>query len=129
MPRLTRVPLPHRQALNELVVTLAHPPKAMTYPPGVYLRALRAYMRMSQRELARLSGFGQAQICRIERGRVDPGVDTLRRLFDALFCDMLVLPRPRKRPGDALGEMDAVRADWRNAEHSPWSPKNARIAP
>jgi hypothetical protein len=25
-------------------------------------------------------------------------------LFAAMFCDLLVLPLPRKRPGDALAE-------------------------
>lgn len=56
VPALTKVPLSHRVALNELVVQLSRPPKAMTYPPAAYLRALRAYMRMSQHHLGVRSG-------------------------------------------------------------------------
>ncbi|MDP3540864.1 MAG: helix-turn-helix transcriptional regulator [Elusimicrobiota bacterium] len=122
MPSLTKVPLVHRVALNELVVRLSRPPKAMTYPPAVYLRALRASMRMSQRQLARRTGLGQAQICRIERGRIDPGVEAWRRLFDALFCDLLVVPRPRRRPSEALGER-LTRGDPFRDLRSPWADK------
>lgn len=128
MPRLTRVRLVHRVALNELVVKLMRPPKAMTYPPAAYLRALRAYMRMSQRQLALRTGHGQAQICRIERGRIDPGLASWRKLFDALFCDLLVVPRPRRRPGDALGER-LTRGDPFRDTRSPWAEKNAKIPP
>jgi len=120
MPRLTQVPLVHRVALNELVIDLATPYKALTYPPAAYLRALRAYMRMSQRQLARRTGLGQAQISRIERGRVDTGLTTWRRLFDALFCDLLIVPRPRRRPGDALGER-LTRGDPFRDTRSPWA--------
>ncbi len=127
MPILTKVPLIHRVALNELVIRLSHPPKAMTYPPAAYLRALRSYMRMSQRQLARRSGLGQAHICRIERGRVDPGLAAWRRLFDALFCDLLIVPRPRRRPGDALGER-LTRGDPFRDTGSPWAEKNAKIS-
>lgn len=122
MPSLTKVPLVHRLALNELVVRLSRPPKAMTYPPAAYLRALRAYMRMSQRQLASRTGLGQAQICRIERGRLDPGLASWRKLFDALFCDLLIVPRPRRRPGEALGERLTSGDPFRDRD-SPWSRK------
>jgi transcriptional regulator with XRE-family HTH domain len=122
MPILTKVPLIHRVALNELVIRLYNPPKAMTYPPAAYLRALRSYMRMSQRQLARRSGLGQAHICRIERGRVDPGLAAWRRLFHALFCDLLIVPRPRRRPGEALGERLTQGDPFRDTA-SPWAEK------
>lgn len=122
MPRLTRVSLVHRQALNELVVRLARPPKAMSFPPAACLRALRAYMRMSQRQLAVRSGVDQGQIARIERERVDPRVGTLRRLFHVLNCDLLILPKAGKRPGDALGEREATRSSYPH-ERSPWKEK------
>ncbi|UPT75685.1 MAG: helix-turn-helix domain-containing protein [Elusimicrobiota bacterium] len=128
MPRLTRVPLPQRQALNQVVALLRDPPSSMTHPPAYYLRALRAILRMSQRQLAIRSGVEQAEICRIERGRIDPQYETLKKLFDGLFCDILVLPRPRKRPGDALAEVEThPHFDW--VERSPWKPKNYRMKP
>lgn len=38
---------------------------------------------MTQRELARRTGVAQPTIARIERGLVDPRIDTLDRLFGA----------------------------------------------
>lgn len=123
MPRLVRVNLPQHQALNELVVGLSRPPRSLTYPPGVYLRALRARMRMCQAQLSRRTGVSQGDISRIERGKVDPRLGTLRRLFDGLFCDLLLLPRARKRPTDALGEIEAARPDYGH-ERCPWKGQN-----
>lgn len=128
MPRLTRVPLPQRQALNQVLTLLRDPPSSMSHPPAYYIRALRAILRMSQRRLSARSGVQQAEICRIERGRIDPRVRTLRKLYTALFCDFLTLPRPLKRPGDALAEIEThPRFDW--VERSPWKPKNYRMGP
>jgi transcriptional regulator with XRE-family HTH domain len=59
---------------------------------------------MSQAALARRSGLPQAHIARLETGKTDVQIPTLQRLFAAMFCDLLVLPLPRKRPGDALAE-------------------------
>lgn len=79
----------------------------------VYLRAMRSALRMSQAQLARRAGIPQAHIARLEAGRFDPRLSTLKRLFDVLFCDLLVLPRPRKRPGDVLAERIVERPDWK----------------
>jgi transcriptional regulator with XRE-family HTH domain len=128
MPALSQVRLAHRQSLNEIVVERMREPKHKIYPPGVYVRALRAYMRMSQRQLAKRCRIGQARISRIERGKIDPGFRTWQRLFDALFCDTLVIPLPRKRPSEALGER-LTRGDPFRDRRSPWDEKNARIAP
>lgn len=101
MGRLPRPPLPHRQALNELTVFLSRAPKAATLPPAAYIRALRAALQMSQSRLARRAGVSQAHIALIESGRGDTRLGTLRKVFDALFCDLLVIPKPRgKRPSD-----------------------------
>ncbi len=59
---------------------------------------------MSQRQLALRSGVEQAHIARIERGAALCHVATIRRLLDAMFCDLLILPLARKRPGDALAD-------------------------
>ncbi len=51
---------------------------------GVLLREARARHSLDQRSLARRAGTTQAQISRIERGIVSPGVDTLVRLLAAM---------------------------------------------
>jgi transcriptional regulator with XRE-family HTH domain len=71
---------------------------------------------MSQTSLAHRSGVPQAHIARPESGKLDARLSTLRRLFDAMFCDLLVVPRPRKRPSDALAEQELERPRLR----TPW---------
>lgn len=105
MGRQTTVPpLPHRQALNKTLVFAQSAPAAAAHAPAVYVRALRAALRMSQENLARRAGVAKSHVAAIEQGRISPGVETLRRLFDAMFCDLLVVPKARKRPSDALAE-------------------------
>jgi hypothetical protein len=38
----------------------------------------------------------------IESGKIDPQVSTLRRICDALSCDLIIEPRPRKPLKDVL---------------------------
>ncbi len=78
-------------------------------PPGYYVRALRGKLRMSQAQLTRRSVLDQSQIARIELGKVEAELPTLRQLFDALFCDLLVIPKPRLQLGDALAERNAEK--------------------
>ncbi|MBI2385790.1 MAG: helix-turn-helix transcriptional regulator [Elusimicrobia bacterium] len=114
MPRLSRGSVVQLQAINESIRYAGHAPKAATHPPGFYLRALRGKMRMSQAQLARRSGVDQGQIARIELGKVEAELKTLRKLFDALFCDLLVIPKPRQHLGDALA---ARNAEWERPDH------------
>ena len=109
MPRLSRGSLVQLQAINKLILYVSRAPKAATYHPGFYLRALRGKLRMSQAQLARRSGIDQGHIARIELGNVEVELKTLRRLFDSLFCDLLVIPKPRLHLGDALSERNAGR--------------------
>jgi transcriptional regulator with XRE-family HTH domain len=81
------------------------------------MRALRAELRMSQAALARRAGMTQAQIGRLEKGRADAKLGTWRRVFEAMFCELLVVPLARKRPGDAVAEQRLARS-WAR----PWSP-------
>lgn len=68
------------------------------------IRALRAELHMTQTQLAKRAGITQSHLARIEAGKVDPQLSTLRRIFSALFCDVLVVPRMLKRPQDVLLE-------------------------
>jgi predicted DNA-binding mobile mystery protein A len=63
---------------------------------GEWIRTLRGYLRMTQRDLASRANISQPHLVAIESGRIDPQISTLRRVYDALSCDLTVEPRPRK---------------------------------
>ena len=105
--KITRVSVASRVALNETMRWTRRTPEGATKPPGVYLRAIRSYMRMPQAELARLSGVPQPQIVGIEKGR-NVELATLQRLFGALQCDLLLIPRARMPLGDVMAERKLV---------------------
>ncbi|MDX6768971.1 MAG: helix-turn-helix domain-containing protein [Elusimicrobiota bacterium] len=114
MPRLSTPKLPQLQALNELMTYSARAPKREGQRPQDLLRAYRSALRMSQKELARRAGLTQSHVARLESGAVDAQWGTWKRLFDAMACDLLLVPRPRKRPHDLLAEarLDAPPGSW-----------------
>lgn len=121
MPRLTRGSVVQLQAINEVIRFVSHAPAAAAHQPGFQLRGLRGKMRMSQAQLARRSGIDQSQIARIELGKVEPSLETLRRLFGALFCDLLIMPKPRVPLGDALAERNAEKRKPRHRHTNVWA--------
>jgi DNA-binding XRE family transcriptional regulator len=119
MPRLSTGKLAQRQALNELIVYSGRAQKSAGQTPASLLRALRGLLKMSQADLAERAGLTQPHIARLESGAVDAQWGTWTRLFDAMFCDLLLVPRPRTRPGDALAERRLARPrgnPWREIE-------------
>jgi DNA-binding XRE family transcriptional regulator len=112
VPNRTWVSLKDRQALNRLLVYAKRAPGTQI-PPGQLVRSLRALYRMSQRQLARRAGMSHAQVGRIETGAEDPGLRTLSRLIDALFCDLILVPRVRRTTGEVL-----VDRAWSAAAHA-----------
>ncbi|MFI5363143.1 MAG: helix-turn-helix domain-containing protein [Elusimicrobiota bacterium] len=117
MGRFTQISLPHQQALNATFIFTSRAPKKARLAPATYMRTLRTQLRMTQAALARRTGMTQAQIDRLEKGRVDARLGTWRRVFAAMFCELLVVPVALKRPGDALAEQRLARPWMR-----PWSP-------
>lgn len=115
-----KVPLPHRHGLNELIVFLSRTPKGARHPPGAYLRAMRGALRMSQEQLARRAKISQSHITRLEAGRLDARLGTWKTLFDAMECDVLLLPRPRRRPSEVLWERESARRFGGN-RNNPWA--------
>ena len=113
MGKSTKVSVVHRRSLNQVVIYVSRAPLQARHEAAVYVRALRSALHMSQAYLSRRSGVPQSHIALIESGRADPRIGTVRRLFDAMFCDLMVLPRPRKRPGDVLADRYLERPDWR----------------
>lgn len=62
---------------------------------------LRVSNELTQAELARRAGVAQSHVAKVEQGR-DVRWSTLRKLFAAMGCDLLVLPHPQR---EAFGDM------------------------
>ncbi|MEX2464267.1 MAG: helix-turn-helix transcriptional regulator, partial [Gaiellaceae bacterium] len=57
----------------------------------------RALRKLSQKELAELTGTTQSAIARLEAGGRAPRTDTLLRIANALDCELVVELRPRTK--------------------------------
>jgi transcriptional regulator with XRE-family HTH domain len=57
---------------------------------------------MTQAELASRAKITQPHLASIESGKTDPQISTLRRIFDAMSCDLVLEPRPRKAIKEVL---------------------------
>ncbi len=57
----------------------------------------RTDRRLSQRDLAKLLEMKQPQVARLERGDVNPGLETLMRLAGALDIEFKIDVRPTNR--------------------------------
>ena len=82
----------HRRGLNQAMIYASRAPRQVFLNPRIFVRALRSALRMSQATLARRCELPQAHIARLEAGR-----------------NLLLLPLPRKRLGDALAEQQLIR--------------------
>lgn len=116
---ITEVPIRVSRALNRALIVADGVPEAAALRPGLLVRSLRSALRMSQRQLSRRSGVPQAHLARLESGLVAPRVDTLERLLDAMFCGLLVLPRARLRPREAVARRRLERAGARVKDRTP----------
>jgi DNA-binding transcriptional regulator YiaG len=123
MGKRTRLSLPHRQAANKTLVFTKAAPSAAALPPHVYVRAIRTALRMSQEQLAHRAGTAKSLVAQVESGKTNVGVETLRKLFDAMFCDPLVVPKARKKPTQALAErlIERKSEPWTFETRGPWA--------
>ena len=69
---------------------------------GDWIRMVRLALRMTQAELAERAHVTQPHLAEIERGRIDPQVSTLKRIFEALSCDLVIEPHPIQSIKDTL---------------------------
>lgn len=63
---------------------------------GLALRRMRMRRGLKQRELAKLTRLPQSHISDLERGKVDIQVGTLRRIYERLGFQLLIVPRAHK---------------------------------
>ncbi len=60
--------------------------------PGALIKMIRKQIGLPQIVLARIAKVPQSTISRIEKGQGDPSLATLRRILEALQCDLVLLP-------------------------------------
>ena len=77
------------------------------------IRKLRNNLHISQAQLAERTGLPQSHIAKIESGKTDAQLQTIKKILDALNCDMLVLPKPRMRFNEMIAQQAQDLAQWR----------------
>jgi transcriptional regulator with XRE-family HTH domain len=59
---------------------------------GELISITRKQLKMSQRTLAMRAKVPQSTISNLEKSKKQPNLATLRKIIDALFCDLLIVP-------------------------------------
>ncbi|MBI4056988.1 MAG: helix-turn-helix domain-containing protein [Elusimicrobia bacterium] len=72
--------------------------------PHVVIRNIRNTLHMTQAQLARRAEMPQSHLAKIETGKVDVQLSTLRRILRALNCEAVFLPKFHKAPQEVLRE-------------------------
>ena len=81
--------------LGALLAANAVPAKWLEWPFAKAFGLFRRSRGLTQAELAARAGVSRCQIIQLEQGR-DIRLKTLRRIFAALDCDLVLLPRSDK---------------------------------
>lgn len=55
---------------------------------GKNIRIRREERRISQKEMAKMTGISQAMLCQIERGTKNPSIQVGKEIADILGCSM-----------------------------------------
>lgn len=77
------------------------PEGAADYAAQSLILLTRVRLGMTQAQLAKRCGLTQSHIANIENGKVDVQLSTLRRIFAALDCRLVLAPQP-------LGDLDEL---------------------
>jgi len=98
-----RLTITDDMALSSLRAQSKKAGSAIEYQPAphAWIRIFRTYLRMPQAELADRAKVSQSHLAGIENGKYDPRIGTVKKIFAALGCDIVVRPEPKK-PVEAL---------------------------
>lgn len=121
MPKLSGIKIAHRRALNRIQIPGELPSPDIRLTAAQWVKTLRVGFHMTQRQLAERAGVTQNHVARIESGRLEPKLHTLRRLFGAMFCDFVVLPIPRERLSSVIARSSVGVPHRRMWDPTPWS--------
>lgn len=59
---------------------------------GQMIEMIRHQLGMSQKILAKLAGVPQTTISRLESSKTTPNLSTLKKVLNAIFCDIVIVP-------------------------------------
>jgi transcriptional regulator with XRE-family HTH domain len=91
------------------------PERTEEFAPHIIIRSIRNALRMTQAQLAKRVGLPQSHLAKIETGKVDIQLNTLRRILRAMHCETFVLPKFEKTPLPSV----ARRIQEVTREHMP----------
>lgn len=74
------------------------------FSTGALIRLLRLRLNMTQRQLSIRTAIPQSTIVRIEREKTKATEKTLRKIFSAMGCTLLLIPAPRTSVEDFMRE-------------------------
>lgn len=102
----------YKDMIKQIVGVRDRIPPTLSYykHPRYILPVLRHMNCLTQRELASRAKVSPNQIALIEKGRASPTVETLEKLFYALWCDLVLVPKLRIFPEAMLEKRAAERA-------------------
>jgi transcriptional regulator with XRE-family HTH domain len=66
-----------------------------TLSSGALVRMMRQALGMTQNQLAHLAHMPRSTITRIENETIKPNEETLKKIFNAMECDLAYIPIPR----------------------------------
>lgn len=98
--------------LGALLAANAAPATWVNWPFPLAFKLLRRRLGLTQAQLAQLADIDRCQIIRFERGR-DIRLSTLRQLFKALDCELLLLPISERRMTQLQEEVRINNEDLR----------------
>ncbi|MFH2201898.1 MAG: helix-turn-helix domain-containing protein [Elusimicrobiota bacterium] len=88
-------PISTSRILTRFLQWAEHAPEgASVYSTYSLIQLTRKRLGMTQAQLAKRCGLPQSHIANIETGKVDIQLETLRRIFKALRCRLVVAPQP-----------------------------------
>jgi predicted DNA-binding mobile mystery protein A len=88
------------KALSHLLATQNQDSWHPSY--NIWVRILRGYLRMTQTELAKRAKILQSHVVKIESGKGDIQISTIKKVFNALSCDLVIEPKPQKSLEEVL---------------------------
>ncbi len=84
---------------------------------GSLLILIRKQLGISQRLLAKKAKVLQSTISRIESDKVDANIETLKKIFDAISCDLVISVSPRFSL-DIIKEKQAMKRAIQNIKYT-----------
>jgi transcriptional regulator with XRE-family HTH domain len=89
---MKNIPLHSLRALQNVIALK----NRTSLEPGPLIRLVRTRLHMNQRQLARRCKIPQSHLALIEQGKVDVQYGSLNRIFQALFCRLMLNIQPEK---------------------------------